>query len=301
MKPVEERTVEPTRVSGFLGWSDAGRPPDDDPAEAFHEASKLVPSVPSGSTAAARMLESDPATQTMITRSVKRHPTLPVVELPAPSYPPVQLGELVSGRRSRRDFGAEPVSAADLSTLLHAAYGVTGAPPGEGESAPQLRSVPSGGALYPLEIYPVIRHGIGIAPGLYHYDPLLHRLEVLSESEPTSSLQETIIRLADLPDLASTCGVAFFVAGIFWRTRFKYGQRGYRWVLIEAGHLGQNLVLAAEALGLSAVPYGGVWDRKVDALLGLDGVNESVVYTLLAGSRAKERGSGSEDGVTAFA
>ncbi len=285
MKPVDERTaIERTRVTGFLGWGDAGRPSDDDPAENFHEASKLVPSLPSGSTAAAQMLENDPETQALITRSVKRHSTRPSLALPQPRYPSAPLSELLTSRRSRRDFGPEPPSLQDLATLLHAAYGITGEGNAAGPEALQLRTVPSGGALYPLEIYPVVRNLEGVEPGVYHYDPLRHALETAVDADPDESLRETIIRLPGLPDLAGSCAVAFFVAGIFWRTRFKYGQRGYRWALIEAGHVGQNLILAAEALGLAAVPYGGFWDRRVDALLGLDGVNESVVYSLLAGS-----------------
>ncbi len=287
MKPIDETgAIERTKVSGFLGWSDVGRPPDDDPAENFHEASKLVPSVPSGSTSAVQMLESDPATQALISRSVSRHSARPRVRLPEPDYPSASLGELIAARRSRRDFGSQSISLQDLSTLLHAGYGVTGQGPRTTMEDLRLRSVPSGGALYPLEIYPVVRHLDGIAAGLYHYDPLQHELETVLDGDPTGSLRETIIRLPNLPDLAGSCAVAIFIVGVFWRTRFKYGQRGYRWVLIEAGHVGQNLVLAAESLGLAAVPYGGIWDRKVDDLLGLDGVNESVVYSLLAAPRS---------------
>ena len=302
MKPIDEGTrFDRTKVTELLGWGDAGRPSDDDPAETFHEASKLVPSVPSGSSSAARMLENDPATQALVTRSVKRHSGRPSVRLPGPDYPSASLGELLSTRRSRRNFGSEPISLQDLSTLLHAAYGVTGEAPSAKVDDLRLRSVPSGGALYPLEIYPVVRDLDGIAPGIYHYDPLRHGLEVVAEGEMSDSLKETIIRLPNLPDLAGGCALAIFIVGVFWRTRFKYGQRGYRWVLIEAGHVGQNLMLAAESLGLAALPYGGIWDRKVDALLGLDGVNESVVYSLLAASRAEEDGTPASGETNSFA
>jgi SagB-type dehydrogenase family enzyme len=301
MKPIDEGfAIEHTKVTGFLGWGDAGRPSDDDPAETFHEASKLVPSVPAGSTAAAQMLENDPATQALITRSAKRHPARPAVALPPPQPPAASLGDLIGARRSRRSFGSEPVSLEDLSTLLHVAYGIAGEGAGARPETLHLRSVPSGGALYPLETYPVVRRIDGIEAGLYHYDPLRHALDRAGDIEPTAALEDTIIRLPGLPDLAGSCAVAFFVAGIFWRTRFKYGQRGYRWVLIEAGHVGQNLMLAAESLGLAALPYGGFWDRKVDSLLGLDGVNESVVYTLLAGSRPEADEPPSSDEANSF-
>jgi SagB-type dehydrogenase family enzyme len=73
------------------------------------------------------------------------------------------------------------------------------------------------------------------------------------------------------------------VAAVFGRTRFKYGLRGYRFALLEAGHVAQNVVLTATALGLAAVPLGGFYDRPTDEFLGLDGVNESTLYTIALG------------------
>ncbi len=76
---------------------------------------------------------------------------------------------------------------------------------------------------------------------------------------------------------------AIVVTGVFWRSRFKYGLRGYRFVLLEAGHVGQNVVLAAAALGLPALPLGGFYDRPVESLVGVDGLDEAVVYVVLLG------------------
>ena len=73
------------------------------------------------------------------------------------------------------------------------------------------------------------------------------------------------------------------VAGIFGRTRFKYGLRGYRFALLEAGHVAQNIVLAATALDVASVPLGAFFDRRTDEFLGLDGVNESALYTIAVG------------------
>lgn len=282
---VDKGYVASTRWTDFLGWGDRGRPSDDDPAENFHEASKNAPSVTPEVSPAGAALETDPTARATTTRPVKRHPGLPFVELPEPVSPDLALGEAIAKRRSRRSFGPDPVSLRGLSTLLNAAYGVTQEL--ETEFGPRhVRSVPSGGALYPLEVYPVVRNVAGLAQGLYHYDPLRAGLEVLHEGPTEDRLGELMIPLPGIPDVAATCGLIVFAAGIFWRTRFKYGQRGYRWTLIEAGHIGQNVVLASEGLGLSALPYGGFWDRKVDDFLGLDGVNESVVYSLAVGSPA---------------
>lgn len=279
----EEQARKPSvRSTHFLGWGESRRPEEDDAAEAYHEASKNLPSVAPLSVAGGAALSTDPRAQATVARSVKRHPTAPTIELPPPAYAEASFEQVIRRRRSRRGFGAEPVSVQDLSTLLHAAYGMTKG--GESSREQRVRSVPSAGALYPLEIYPVVRNIDGLVPGLYHYDPLRHLLEALREEETTERLDEMLIRLPEIPPVAPTCAFVLFVAGVFWRSRFKYQLRGYRWVLIEAGHVGQNAMLAAEMLGLSAVPYGGLWDRRVDAYLGLDGVNESVVYSLVAGS-----------------
>lgn len=288
----DEKYIPSARWTDFLGWGEHGKPDEDDPAETYHEASKNLPSVLPTSSSAASGLETDPQVQATISRTVQRHLALPTVALPPPRYPDIGLQAAIQGRRSRRHFGPDPVSLQDLSTLLHAAYGVT-QEAATGLGPRHIRSVPSGGALYPLEIYPVVRNVDGLVPGLYHYDPLRQLLEVVREEETTQRLGEIMIRLAGIPDIAAGCGVVLFVVGVFWRTRFKYGLRGYRWVLIEAGHVGQNVVLAAEALGLSAVPYGGVWDRRADEFLGVDGVNESVVYSLVAGSPEGEEAESS--------
>lgn len=292
----ENSALRPINFKSFLGWDQDGRPDDDDPAEAYHEAAKLT--VAEGITAGGRALESDPEVQVLLARPVKRNLNLERIQLPEVAYPEIGIGPAIAARESRREFAADPLPLRDLSTLLHAAYGVTdyyGAvdastprePSGNGGGLPPRpprRSVPSGGALYPLEIYPAVRNVEDLVPGLYHYDPLKHAIEVIAERELDETLRNLLVRRPELPDSAGTCGVVIFVAGIFWRTRFKYQARGYRLTLLEAGHVAQNLLLVAEALGLSAFPNVAFWDRQVDSFLGLDGVNESVLYSVLAGS-----------------
>ncbi|HEX7582631.1 MAG TPA: nitroreductase family protein, partial [Gaiellaceae bacterium] len=77
-----------------------------------------------------------------------------------------------------------------------------------------------------------------------------------------------------------------FVTSVFWRTRFKYGLRGYRFALLEAGHVVQNVLLAAAALRVAALPLGGFYDARAEKLLGVDGVDESVVYAVVLGGVA---------------
>lgn len=290
-----------SKMTSFLGWAEAEQPPEDDPAEAFHEASKNLPGLQPRISDAGLDVAMDPTVGVpgaTVSRSVKRNLALPTIALPEPEYLSMSVGEAICQRRSRRHFAAHPLSLLDLATLLHGAYGVTAErkiPVGR----QRFRSVPSGGALYPLEIYPVVKNVEGVQQGLYHYDPFRHLLEEIRTDDAERALRDLLVELPNLPDIPATCGVVLFVAGIFWRTRFKYALRGYRWVLIEAGHVGQNLALAAESRGLGLFSNGGFWDRKVDAYLGLDGVNESVVYSLVAGSAADGE-SEAEDGESSF-
>ena len=92
-----------------------------------------------------------------------------------------------------------------------------------------------------------------------------------------------VAALSTYPEIVAACAAVIFVAAVFGRTRFKYGVRGYRFALLEAGHVGQNVLLAATAFGLGAVPLGGYYDRLTDDFLGLDGVNESTLYTIALG------------------
>jgi SagB-type dehydrogenase family enzyme len=162
-----------------------------------------------------------------------------------------------------------------VATVLHAGYGVTATIDGTPQA---LRTVPSGGALYPLELYIVAHRVEGLDPALFHYDPLRHGLELLRPlgSPPWLELSPYAGPLAE-----SAAVVA--ITAVFWRSRFKYGARAYRFALMEAGHVGQNLLLAAAALGLEAVPLGGFFDREVDGLLGVDGIYEASLYLVPLG------------------
>jgi SagB-type dehydrogenase family enzyme len=256
--------------------------PLDDPAETYHEASKLSPSLLARQLSGALLLESSPGLQRLTLRAVKRYGHRPSVRLPAPTPLTMPLGEAIAGRRSGRAFASSPLPLVTLSTLLHAAFGVVD------ERDPLFRTAPSAGALYPLELYVVASFPDHTDPGLYHFDPLRHALEELEPGAEPIGLPGC---LAD-PHLAAA-PLAAVVTALFWRSRFKYGLRGYRFALLEAGHVVQNLLLAAGALGLAAIPIGGFYDRRLEELLGIDGVNEAAIYCVAVGHPA-DTGTGPE-------
>jgi SagB-type dehydrogenase family enzyme len=250
----------------------------DDPAETYHEASKAYPCTAGRDTRGLYLLESRAELQHSVVRAVRRSPQLPAVDLPEAARLTLPLGEAMRRRVSRREFADEALELSELATILQAGYGVTHAVDG----GQPLRSVPSGGALYPLEVYVAARKVAGLEPGLYHFDPLRSALERLRSGLSADELEP----LSAYPELLQPAAAVLLVTALFWRTRFKYALRGYRFTLLEAGHLGQNVLLAAAALELAAVPVGGVYDKRVEDFLGVDGVNESLVYTFSVGRPA---------------
>ena len=262
-----------TRTVPWAGWV-YGTPEEGDPAELFHEASRLSPFAVDHRTRGLALLARSPELATSTSRAVLRSLARPALAHPPASLPEVSLGEAVRRRRSARAFGDGFVTLLELAAILDAAYGVTS----RADGVP-FRAVPSGGALYPLELYVVARRVDGVEPGIHHVDPLRRVLERLSSTEHEGPM-------SPYDDLLDEAALLVVVTGVFWRSRFKYGLRGYRFTLLEAGHLGQNVLLAAAALDLAALPVGGFYDRRVERLLGVDGVSESALYLFAVGRPA---------------
>jgi len=194
---------------------------------------------------------------------------------------------VVLSRRSRRDFGGESVNIAALSKILHFAGGITGYLRGEVGRSQTIRSCPSAGALYPCEIYVAAVHVAEVPSGVYHYNPIDDRLENLVLIS-ASSLGCALSRITYIDELVN-CAFAAIVSIIPARNRFKYGERSYRFSLIEVGHIAQNLLLTATALGLPALPIGGFVDDELDDLIGVDGVEELGIYLVAVGCPARRR------------
>jgi SagB-type dehydrogenase family enzyme len=243
----------------------------DDPAEAFHEASSLYPDVAPGRLQSLLELQANPALQQTVARAGYTGDHLPGLDLPPVGLGRTRLHDALLARRSRTAETSGSLTRAALGSLVGASY----------RSTDGRRPVPSGGALYPLELYVVALDVDGVDAGVHHYNPYRHRLESLGPAARPDVAQT----LVD-PELADRAAALLVVTAMFWRSRFKYGLRGYRFALIEAGHVMQNAVLAAAALGIVARPLGGYYDRLLDALVGADSLDESSVYALLLGGGA---------------
>jgi SagB-type dehydrogenase family enzyme len=208
----------------------------------------------------------------------------PATRLPEPSAEmPLSVRDAILARRTARVLEPVPVALETLSSLLSLAYGVTARNEGTGFTRP-FRAVPSGGALYPLELFFHAIHVEGIAPGLYHYNPLRHEVRRLREGDFSREIAAALVQR----DAAYDSSLLLFITAFFERSAFKYGERAYRFALLEAGHVAQNVALAATALGLGTRCIGGFFDRAVDAFLDLDGCTQSALYLVALGRIADD-------------
>lgn len=149
---------------------------------------------------------------------------------------------------------------------------------GYGLNYKHTRVVPSGGALFPLELYGVIMQDVGrIKKGLYHYSPSSNALKLISEEEDVFYIASYIMMLQNLENTS----LVLFTTAIFSRMTFKYDARAYRYLLLEAGAMLQNISLVATKYKLVSTCIGGTDDNKVEELLGIDGIKESLVNCLL--------------------
>jgi len=187
------------------------------------------------------------------------------------------LWAVLNERRSRRRFQQTPMERSDLSQLLWAAQGIT-----ERRRGIELRTAPSAGALYPIETYLVVHDVKGISAGIYHYDVDGHHLAQLEEGD----FRAAVARAALDQRMAALANAVFIWTAVFERSTWKYRQRAYRYVYLDAGHIAQNLALAAVGLGLGSCQIAALYDGEANDLLGVDGERESTVYMTVVGKPA---------------
>jgi len=208
----------------------------------------------------------------------KSYPRLALTRLPR-KVPLVKVpfSKVLLERESKRSFKNEFIDLADMGTLLFYSGGIKPAYGKEWNES--TRFYPSAGARYPLELYLVASKVAKLQVGLYHYSPKNHVLETLLIQK---NVNEQIAKLVG-QKWVSDAQTVFIITAVFGRTKAKYGDRGYRHILIEAGHLGQNIYLVATALGMKACAIGGFIDKKVNKLLDIDDENEAAVYIIAVG------------------
>lgn len=207
----------------------------------------------------------------------KSYPRLDKIELLNDKLSSGNLFDLIEARRSRRNFNGESITIREISSLLKRSCGTTRSILLDNINR---RAYPSGGGLYPIEIYTLIFRDNGeLKSGVYHYNVKENSFDVLSVRAFTENDMDQLFTY----DWVKKAPLVIIMTAVFGRTQSKYGERGYRLVLQESGHIGQNVYLISEALGLKCCALSGTHDENLEKLLDIDGISESVVYTLVIG------------------
>jgi SagB-type dehydrogenase family enzyme len=205
----------------------------------------------------------------------KTYPDAERIPLPDPrGFQGLRVEGALQMRRSIRDYADRSLSLVELSRLLWAAQGIT-------EERLAFRAAPSAGALYPIETYPVVHDVADLPSGITHYAVREHGLEWLERGDFRGAITQAGLYQAFLGE----ANVCFVLSAIFQRARWRYRERAYRYVLLEAGHIAQNLYLEATSMGLGACAVGAFLDGSLNDLLGLDGVEEAALYIVSVGPR----------------
>lgn len=217
------------------------------------------------------------------------------IHLPEPAIPGRPFSELIRSRRSGRHYSGDALTLAQLSALLFGATGETGRLTTSFEDGhpveASLRSIPSGGALHPTHAFVAVLQQGQLDPAVYHFDVQAHALEFVKPllKPDIDTLFAAFPVHPDAVNLAQASAI-FFITTKFWRARAKYGPRGYRYCLQEAGAASQNLSLTAVALGLAHVVLGGFYDDEVHATLAIDGVDHAAITSVAVGTPPIQQG-----------
>lgn len=179
---------------------------------------------------------------------------------------------VIDRRCSHRVFTQEKISLLQLSYLLWSCQGVKEI---RGRSYATLRTVPCGGARHQFETYLALQNVEGLEDGLYHYLPLVHKIEFLKKLD---DLKGFIDKSLEGQIWASKANIVFYFSMVFYRVEWRYGIFAHRVALIDAGHITENIYLASTALNLGGCAIGSVDGKYCDEVFGLDGVEESIMY-----------------------
>lgn len=201
-----------------------------------------------------------------------------IISLPESTQVDVKLQDALLNRRSVRQYSDTPITLNELSYLLETTCRVQKV---VGDNIATLRPAPSGGARHPFETYLIVTNVIGLENGNYHYLPLTHQLERLSDLHSTEQIVESV----NGQKFVDNACVSFYFSAVPYRAEWRYGLKSHKVMLIDLGHLGQNLYLAAEGIKAGTCAIASYDQEKADALFDLDGIEEFIVYIMPVGKK----------------
>jgi|EndMetStandDraft_5_1072996.scaffolds.fasta_scaffold01118_8 SagB-type dehydrogenase family enzyme len=274
-----DRSSEKAGLEAWKAWTPA--------ATYFHLTTKDVAFTPRAETNRAlkkRAIDSPPPPHLKEPVSSVR------IALPAPVMPTADADsfkKVLTERRTWRRFGTRALSLDELGTLLGMTFGVQDWIEIGAWGRMPLKTAPSGGARHSIEAYVLVRHVSGLKPGLYHYQPAAHELHPI-RTKPAAAAAADIRAYLPRQDWYRAASALILMTAVFPRVQWRYPfARAYRTVIAEAGHHCQNVCLVATSLGLAPFCTMALADTRIEKDLGIDGLNESVLYAAGVGPRPK--------------
>jgi len=199
----------------------------------------------------------------------KSYPSSKTVQLPTQvPEATISFSEVLQKRTSIRSFSTQPLSKVDLAFLLWATTGIQRI-----ERGYAFRTAPSAGALYPIETYVVVNNVEELNEGIYHYSIETHLLEEIK----LGSFGGEVAQAALDQNMCADSAVVFIWTAIFRRSEWKYSQRAYRYIYLDAGHIAQNLALAATSINCGSCHVGAFFDDDINSIVMIDGIKESSI------------------------
>ncbi len=199
------------------------------------------------------------------------------------TLPDMKLAQAIGQRRSLRKYAVEALSQEELSFVLWTSSWARDFHSSENMEITR-RNVPSAGSRHPLECHLLINNVTGLRPGLYYYHPLKHCL-ILAETP--ENIAEAVCEGCLGQEMVKASAFTVILSAVAYRTVWRYQQRGYRYLYLDAGHVGQNIHLAAEAVGAGACMIAAYQDEAMNDCLGLDGIDEFVIYIAAVGKKER--------------
>jgi SagB-type dehydrogenase family enzyme len=218
-------------------------------------------------------------------------PPNPAHEAALPASVPLQmtLDAAIARRRTVREYTGDELPAAYLAALLRTAGGITGTAEvdvaGLGSRTLRFRAAPSAGGLYPVELWVAVLRVGGLARGIFRYSPRRDRLVAEGGAAAVDGILAAVAAPEELLAVSRAAAILLLV-GRPWRSMRKYGDRGLRFLFLEAGAMAEHVNLAAAALGVGSADCASVYDDEVHRALGLDGLHETLLHAVVVGARA---------------
>jgi SagB-type dehydrogenase family enzyme len=209
----------------------------------------------------------------------KSYPYSKTVQLPTQfQKATLSFAEVLQKRKSTRSFSTKPLSKVDLAFLLWTSTGIQRI-----EHAYEYRTAPSAGALYPIETYIVVNNVEDLDKGFYHYNIKQHLLEEIK----LGNFGDNIARAALDQEMCADASVVFIWTAVFGRSKWKYSQRAYRYIYLDAGHIAENLALAAASINCGSCNVGAFFDDEINSIVDIDGIEESTICLSVVGRPQK--------------